>query len=120
MVSLSDTARRPAALRGVRRAVAIAAVALLAACSVVQQSADEIARDRARVVVGNVVERNFPGVNAAPVTDCIIDAASAQEILTIATDSLTGVQPETATLVLEIAQRPDSVQCIARNALQLI
>lgn len=120
MTSVAHTARRPATLRGARQVVAIAALALLSACSVAQQAADDIARDRARGVVNTVVENNFPGVDATPVTDCVIDAASAQEILSIAADSVTGVQPDTAALVLEIAQRPDAVQCITRNALQLL
>lgn len=91
----------------------------LAGCGVVQQSADNIARDRAKVVVNGVVEQNLPGANIAPVTDCIIDAASAQEILQIAGDSVTGVRPGTVDLILRIAQRRDAVQCIAGAALSL-
>ena len=89
-------------------------------CTAVNDAADAIARDRAKAVVNSVVESRFPGVNAAPVTDCIIDAASAGEILTIARDSAGGVSPATVELVIEIAGRPESVDCIARNSITLL
>lgn len=95
----------------------IALFLILAACTDVQRIADAAARDRAKVVVNGVVAQNLPGVNAAPVTDCIIEAASAQEILQIAADSVTGVKPDTVDLVLAIAQRPQSVRCIASAAI---
>ncbi|MEO1139773.1 MAG: succinate dehydrogenase [Pseudomonadota bacterium] len=95
-------------------------VAALSACSAANNAADAIARDRAKTVVNGVVENRFPGVNAAPVTDCVIDAASASEILSLARDSATGVTQSTVELVVEIASRPESVQCIAENGLTLL
>ena len=92
----------------------------LSGCDVANEAADTFARDQAKTVVNGVVEEKLPGVNAAPVTDCIIDAASASEILTIAGASVTGVTDTTVDLVLEIAQRPDAVQCIAANSLTLL
>ncbi|RKF16008.1 succinate dehydrogenase [Roseovarius spongiae] len=105
-----------------RLAPASALAALLAAtgCTAANDAADAIARDRAKTVVNGVVQQRFPGVNAAPVTDCIIDAASAGEILSIARASVSGVTDETARDVIAIAQRPEAVECIARNSLALM
>ena len=101
------------------RLIALLAVVALAGCDVAQQTADEIARDRAKSAVNGVVSERFPGVNAAPVTDCIIDNASAQEILVLARASITGLDEEAGRLVTDIAQRPDSIRCLASNALSL-
>lgn len=80
---------------------------------------DTLAREAAKGVVNNVVQTRFPGVNAAPVTDCIIDNASASEILQIATGAAMGATPETTNLVLEIAQRPETIRCSLNNSLSL-
>jgi predicted ThiF/HesA family dinucleotide-utilizing enzyme len=96
-----------------------AGVLALGACEATNQVADTLARERAKAVVNSVVTQRFPGVNPAPVTDCIIDAASAREIIQIAGASVSGVTPETAQQVITIAQRPEAVQCIARNSLTL-
>ncbi|WP_116598328.1 succinate dehydrogenase [Primorskyibacter marinus] len=89
----------------------------LSGCAVANDVADQLARDRAKSVVNSVVARNLPGVDAAPVTDCIIDAATASEIIAIAGDSVTGVTDTTAAKVLDIAQRPQAVECIASVAI---
>lgn len=95
----------------------LALLFLLAGCSVAQQTADEIARDRARVAVNQVVDRHLPGANVTPVTDCIINEASAGEILSIARDSVSGVDEGTVQLVLDISRRPDALACITRFAI---
>ena len=78
-------------------------------------AADTVARDNAKSVVNRVVTERFPGVNPAPVTDCIIDAASAGEILQIGSAAVTGVTSSTVEKVLEISTRPEAVICITRN-----
>jgi len=103
-----------------RATPAILALALLTACDAANEAADTLARDRAKTVVNGVVAERFPGVNAAPVTDCVIDAASANEILSIAGASVTGVTDDTVKQVLDIAGRPDAVTCIAENSLALV
>ncbi len=99
------------------RILAIVVICALSACGAAQDAADDLARDRAKVVVNGIVEDRFPGVNAAPVTDCIIDAASAGEIVQIASASVTGVTSDTVSQVIEIAQRPDAVSCISKNSI---
>ncbi len=103
-----------------RMLAAIIGLGLLAGCDAANEAADTLARDRAKTVVNGVVADKFPGLNAAPLTDCIIDAASANEILTIAGASVTGVTDNTVQQVVEIARRPDAVQCIAENSLTLL
>jgi predicted ThiF/HesA family dinucleotide-utilizing enzyme len=98
----------------------IAAVTALSGCEIASQTADELARQQAKSVVNGVVAEKLPGVNAAPVTDCIIDNATAREIVTIAGAAVTGVTPATGRLVLEIARRPDTVTCIASNGFGLL
>ncbi len=93
---------------------------LLTGCAAANDAADAVARDRAKAVVNGVVSDRFPGMNAAPVTDCIIDAASANEIISIAGASVVGVTQSTVEEVLEIAQRPDAVKCIAQNSIPLL
>ncbi len=82
-----------------------------------QEAADQIARDQARGVVNQVVAERFPGIDATPVTDCVIDNASAQEILTVAQASVLGVTDRTTDTVIAVLQRPGTVQCVAERAL---
>ena len=95
-------------------------IGFLAACSAANDAANTVARDQAKVVVNGVVEDRFPGINAAPVTDCIIDAASASEIISISSASIAGVTQSTVEQVLEIAKRPEAVNCIAENSITLL
>ena len=100
-------------------AIGLTLITALTGCNAVNDAADNLARDRAKTVVNGVVDQQFPGVNAAPVTDCIIDAASANEIVTIAGASVSGVTQSTVDQVLEIARRPEAVQCVAENSMTL-
>lgn len=93
---------------------------LLSACAASNDIADALARERAKTVVNEVIESRLPGVNAAPVTDCIIDAASAGEILSIAGATVTGINQNTVEQVLAIAERPYAVRCITENSLTLL
>ena len=102
------------------RRVVIIAVLALSGCGAANDAADAVARARAKGVVNGVVDDRFAGVNAAPVTDCIIDAASAGEIIQIAGASVTGVTQSTVEQVLEIAGRREAVECIAENGLALL
>ena len=103
-----------------RAALFLAGLAVLSACAAANDAANAVARDRAKTVITSVVAQRFPGVNAAPVTDCIIDAASAGEILNIASASATGVTRSTVEEVLAIASRPEAVNCIAEQSIKLL
>ncbi len=80
---------------------------------------DVLARDAAKGVVNSTVEARFPGVDARPLTDCIIDNASSGEIIQIAESAIVGSNQATTNLILQIAQRPDTVRCTVNNSLGL-
>jgi hypothetical protein len=90
-----------------------AALAALAACDT--GLGTEISRNAAKSVVNDVIEDKAPGVNAEPVTDCIIDNASGSEIVDIAGAAVTGVTDQTVALVLEIATRSGTIECLIEN-----
>lgn len=96
------------------------AAMMLASCDSAQEAVTKGTRDTAKTVVNQVVEDKFPGLNAAPITDCIIDNASVSEILTIAKASVVGVQQDTVDTVVGISQRPETAACIAKNGLKLL
>jgi len=77
----------------------------------------DVARQSAKSVVNGVVDRQFPGVPVTPVTDCVIDNATGGEIVQIAGDAARQqASPETVTLVLDIATRPDTISCFVDEA----
>ena len=78
---------------------------------------DQIARDQARQAINPVLARNFPGVPLEPASDCVIDNASASEILRLARASVTGVSPEDTALIIEIATRPDTITCLLEDGI---
>ncbi|MEI4260561.1 succinate dehydrogenase [Roseovarius sp. D0-M9] len=102
------------------RALAILALAGLTACAAANDAADGLARQQAKNVVNTYVADRYPGLNAAPITDCIIDAADAREILQIASGAVTGVDAALAEQIGQIARRPEALQCIAQNSLTLL
>ncbi|MFT3689869.1 succinate dehydrogenase [Paenirhodobacter sp.] len=91
----------------------------LSACTL-GQSAEEVARNQAKSVVNTVVAQKMPGVNATPVTDCVIDNASMPEIYTISKGAVVGVSPDTVNAVMTIAQRPATMQCVAQKGMGLL
>ncbi len=116
-VSVSQTFSRKSVLA---RWAALGALVVLPACEAANETADTVARDTAKSVVNGVVEDKFPGVNAAPVTDCVIDNASRGQILSIAKASVTGVDQETVETVVGIAKKPDTVKCITNAGFGLL
>lgn len=101
------------------RFAAIIALGLLAvpACTELEAEGDRVARQAAKGVVNGVVSRQLPGVNVAPLTDCIIDNAEIGEVYQIAEAALVGPTSATTDLVLDIARRPETVRCTTDKAL---
>jgi len=99
--------------------ISLAAVCAISGCSVAQDIAQTTVRNETKAVINAQVAQSFPGVNAAPITDCIVDSASTSEILTIGQAAVTGMTPSVTNLILTIAQRPDTVSCIAENSIGL-
>jgi len=92
----------------------------LTGCAATQDAATAASRNTAKGVVNGVVAQKFPGVNVAPVTDCVIDNASVGELLSLSKAAVIGVTPDTNATVLDIAKRPATAQCIAKNGLDLV
>ncbi len=87
----------------------------LTACVGVQDVADQLAREQARQYVNAEVQSRFPGVDATPVTNCVIDNASAQEIITIAGGFALGDTGAASNTVNTVLRRPATLQCSAGN-----
>ena len=101
------------------RAAAILALAALGGC--VAATPDDVARGAARAVVGPVLATQFPGVPLAPAANCIIDNASAAEIIALAGQAgPSGPTDAAARLVLDIAGRPATIQCLATDGLPVL
>lgn len=79
--------------------------------------ADQLARAQAKETIRPVLAQRFPGVPLEPATDCVIDNASAAEIVRLARAGVTGLGPEETSLVIEIATRPDTIQCLLEDGL---
>ncbi|SHF14058.1 hypothetical protein SAMN05444273_10475 [Litoreibacter ascidiaceicola] len=95
---------------------ALAALFTLSACGD-DGLADQLARKEAKDTVRPVLAKRFPGVPLEPATDCVIDNASAGEILKLARAGVTGLGPEETQLVVEIATRPDTIECLLKDGL---
>lgn len=100
---------------GAKAASGILCIVMLSACT--SPLLEDTSRDLAKNVVNDVVQARFPGLNAAPYTDCVIDNASGEEILDLAQNALTNNTNAAATTVLTIAGRPETSSCIAQNVL---
>lgn len=96
------------------KSLSLAALALLlGACSPASQ--DQLARGAAKSVVARTAAERLPGVPVEPFTDCIIDNASSQQILVLATDSVTGPTASTWEIITGIARKPETLQCLLTN-----
>jgi hypothetical protein len=90
------------------------AVLLVAACDPAQV-VDSALRRTAYSVVFPVVNIDLPGAQAERATNCILDAASSEEVQLLARD--VGVEAGTATkaTIRSIALRPTAQGCFAAN-----
>ena len=91
---------------------------LLAACTSQQQ--DELARDAAKKAVRPVLAERFPGIPLEPATDCVIDNATASEILALAADAVTGPTASTVEIVFNVTSRPETIECLAKEGLPVL
>ena len=96
---------------------AISLVAL-SACTTAQQ--DALAQDAAKRAVRPVLADKFPGVPLEPAVDCVIENATAQEILNLAADSVTGPTASTVEITTRIVARPETIRCLAEDGLPVL
>lgn len=98
----------------------VLALVVLAGCAELQQAQTDIARQSARAAVDEVLVTRFPGVDGTrvtPYTDCVIGNANAREIGSLARAAVTGVEPDTVSLVFDIVQRRDTTACLLQAGL---
>ncbi len=100
-------------------ALFVASTALAGCMQDLGPAGDMLARDAAKGVVNTAVQARFPGVDARPLTDCIIDNASSAEIVQIAEAALMGPDQATTNLIVTIAERPETLRCSVNNAFGL-
>lgn len=93
----------------------MALVLVLAACS--PQMQDELTRDAARTAIRPVLEQRFPGIPLEPASDCVIENATSGELLSLASDAVTGPTANTSEIVSDIVSRPATIECLARQGL---
>jgi len=103
-----------------RRFALVLALFPITACQVSDELVQDASRGAAKTVVNGVISQRFPGVDAAPYTDCIIENATTNEIVSLAKDAVAGADDATVSTVLEIAGRPETSDCLTRNALGVI
>jgi hypothetical protein len=93
-------------------------MAALTAC--IGPVATQVTRDAARAAVNPVVARNFPGMPLEPATDCVIDNASADEIVAVARAARDGANDTASRVVLDVTGRPETIRCLASEGLPAI
>ncbi|WP_045387463.1 hypothetical protein [Falsirhodobacter sp. alg1] len=97
-----------------RNAALITFLALLTACTSVQ---DSVARRAARSVVNPVVAQYMPSGQATAATDCIINNANAGELSALSRDIGTRAGTSTVQTVMGIIARPATTQCLVSQGL---
>ncbi len=102
-----------------RNSVLLCVMLVLGACGApnTAPNAEQVARDAVKTVVNPIISSQFPGVPTDIVVDCIIDNSSATEIVEIANSALLGSPSDSLYVILPIAQRPETIQCIAAKSL---
>lgn len=63
-------------------------------------------------IVNQAVSQYFPGGQATAVTDCVIENASAEELLAISVAAIDGLNSSSTSLDIDIASRPGTVSCV--------
>lgn len=102
-------------MKRARRVLALPALALiLLACT--PQAQDDLARDAAKQTITPILAQRYPGVPVEPVANCVIDNATAGEILTLAAGTLTGTTTETTRTLNTVLARPGTQVCLAEKA----
>ena len=98
------------------RALLLAIPLLLTACGD-NGLADQLARDQARKAVNPVLAERFPGVPLEPATNCVIDQASASEIIQLAKAGATTVSQTDVELIVQIATRRETIECLLKDGI---
>jgi hypothetical protein len=93
---------------------ALVALPVLAACDP-QEMADKVTRRTAGEVVEAVVVREMPAAPAKAATECILQAASIEEIRALARDIGVEAGTQTKENIRNLALRPAATACFAAS-----
>lgn len=74
---------------------------------------DAASREVARNTINSEIQKRYPGLNVAPISDCVVNNASTDELLSIA-KTAAGGGTSAATTVAGIVSRPATGQCITK------
>jgi hypothetical protein len=114
---MSPASRIAPPARASRPAAALGLAAVLGGC-VESHPADLIAREAAKDAVRPVLQHRLPGVPVEPAVNCVIDNASAGEILRLARAGAAGVpDPATVDIAIAILRRQATIDCLATDGL---
>ena len=95
----------------------------LSACAETQGVADALARQSAKTAVNTALSSRFPNVPAGlvtPFTDCVIENASAAEIISLSTAAVAGLEDEVVRLTGEVLSRAPTQTCVARASVDAL
>ncbi|MEM9971969.1 MAG: hypothetical protein AAF762_12845 [Pseudomonadota bacterium] len=96
----------------------VVSLVAVTACTAAQQ--DTLAQDAAKRAVRPVLAERFPGVPVEPAVDCVIENATAQEILSLASDAVIGPTASTVEITTRIVSRPATIRCLAEDGLPVL
>ncbi|PZX18362.1 hypothetical protein LX81_00992 [Palleronia aestuarii] len=97
------------------RAAIVLGLGLIASCS--PNDREVVTRDAARSLVARVVVKQYPAFPVEPATDCILANASAPEIRSLASNTVIGPTAATIQTVSVIAERVETMRCLAARDL---
>ena len=97
------------------RALALCAALACAGCVTGPDPVTAATRAAAKATVDEYTARRFPGVPLKPVSDCVIDNASASEILAVARRGT-----EATDTITRVVTRESTIGCIAENGAPLL
>ncbi|WP_108485068.1 hypothetical protein [Oceaniglobus ichthyenteri] len=78
---------------------------------------EDLTRSAAKTAVRPILANKLPGVPVEPATNCVIDNANSNELLSLAADAVTGPTASTVKIVTDIVSRPGTIQCLATQGL---
>lgn len=104
--------------RTLRFGLPAAALLSLVACDPAQ-TVDDFGRRTAETVVKPIVDNTMTEPQAAGVTRCIVDNASAAEVQSLVRDIGVFAGSSTTALVAQIAARPETRSCITAQGLPM-
>jgi len=91
------------------------ALALLTTGGCVASTGEDLTRAAARSVISRTLVSNYPGLPVEPTLSCIIDNATTPELVSLASDSVTGPTAATVQTVSTVATRAGTLQCLSRG-----